>query len=183
MFELYTERARRVIFFARYESSNFGSNAIETEHLLLGLCREDKNFLRYFDASERDIRVKVEALITRKPKVSTSIDLPLTEECKRILAYAHEEAERLGHRHIGTEHLLLGMLRESGCLASRVLGEAGVRLEKLRDELAKSKAMVERGSSASDHQPPPDRLLVHELVDRLPDSALGRAHSMLQQLL
>jgi ATP-dependent Clp protease ATP-binding subunit ClpC len=183
MFEFYTERARRVIFFARYEASNYGSNTIETEHLLLGLCREDRKLLRYFDASERDIRVKVEALITKKTKVSTSIDLPLSNECKRILAYANEEAERLGHRHIGTEHLLLGMLRESGCLAARVLGEAGVRLESLRDELAKSKSMVEGGGSDPDHLPPADRSSVHALVDQLPESALGRAHWMLEQLL
>jgi len=181
MFERYTERARRVIFFARYEASSYGSHTIETEHLLLGLGREDKNFLRYFALSEGDLLSKVEALITKKPKISTSIDLPLTDECKRILAYANEEAERLNHRHIGTEHLLLGMLRESGCLAARVLGEAGVELVALRDELAKS--VVDRSDPPPGDAFPADRSFLHELVDRLPESVLGRAHSMLKQLL
>ena len=126
MFERYTERARRVIFFARYEASAYGSNTIETEHLLLGLVREDKNLMNRFLSPTADIRAKVEANITKLPKVSTSIDLPLSDECKRILAYANEEAERLAHRHIGTEHILLGILREAPCLAARLLGEAGV---------------------------------------------------------
>ena len=115
MFERYTERARRVIFFARYEASQFGSTTIETEHLLLGLIREDKNLTNRFlrnHSSIESIRKEIEGRTTIREKVSTSIDLPLSNECKRILAYAAEEAERLNHRHIGTEHLLLGILRE-----------------------------------------------------------------------
>ena len=67
--------------------------------------------------------------------MSTSIDLPLSDECKRILAYAAEEAERLNHRHIGTEHLLLGILREEKCLAAKILQERGLRLNTIREEL------------------------------------------------
>ena len=118
MFERYTERARRVIFFARYEASQFGSTTIETEHLLLGLIREDKNLTNRFlrnHSSIESIRKEIEGRTTIREKVSTSIDLPLSNECKRILAYAAEEAERLNHRHIGTEHLLLGILREEKC--------------------------------------------------------------------
>ena len=115
MFERYTEKARRVIFFARYEASQFGSPYIETEHLLLGLLREDKalanRFLRSHAAIE-SIRKQIEAHTTMREKVSTSVDLPLSHECKRVLAYGAEEAERLNHKHIGTEHLLLGLLRE-----------------------------------------------------------------------
>ena len=110
MFERYTEKARRVIFFARYEASQFGSPYIETEHLLLGLLREDKaltnRFLRSHQSVE-SIRKQIEGHTTIREKVSTSVDLPLSNECKRVLAYAAEEAERLSHKHIGTEHLLL----------------------------------------------------------------------------
>ena len=105
MFERYTEKARRVIFFARYEASQFGSPYIETEHLLLGLLREDKalanRFLRSHAAIE-SIRKQIEAHTTIREKVSTSVDLPLSHECKRVLAYGAEEAERLesqAHRH------------------------------------------------------------------------------------
>src|SRR5882672_9550566 len=141
MFERYTERARRVIFFARYEASQFGSTTIETEHLLLGLIREDKNLTNRFlrnHSSIESIRKEIEGRTTIREKVSTSIDLPLSNECKRILAYAAEEAERLNHRHIGTEHLLLGILREEKCVAAEILHERGLRLNAIREELARS---------------------------------------------
>ncbi len=141
MFERYTEKARRVIFFARYEASQFGSPYIETEHLLLGLLREDKaltnRFLRQHSSVE-SIRKQIEGHTTIREKVSTSVDLPLSNECKRVLAYAAEEAERLGHKHIGTEHLLLGLLREEKCFAAEILHERGLRLANVRDELART---------------------------------------------
>ncbi len=140
MFERYTEKARRVIFFARYEASQFGSPYIETEHLLLGLIREDKalanRFLRTHAAVD-SIRKQIEAHTTIREKVSTSVDLPLSHECKRVLAYAAEEAERLSHKHIGTEHLLLGLLREERCFAAEILHERGLRLSTIREELAR----------------------------------------------
>jgi ATP-dependent Clp protease ATP-binding subunit ClpC len=140
MFERYTEKARRVIFFARYEASQFGSPYIETEHLLLGLLREDKALTNRFlrsHASVESIRKQIEAHTTIREKVSTSVDLPLSNECKRVLAYAAEEAERLGHKHIGTEHLLLGLLREEKCFAAEILQERGLKLAQIRDELAR----------------------------------------------
>jgi len=140
MFERYTEKARRVIFFARYEASQFGSPYIETEHLLLGLLREDKALTNRFlrsHASIESIRKQIEAHTTIREKVSTSVDLPLSNECKRVLAYAAEEAERLGHKHIGTEHLLLGLLREEKCFASEILQERGLKLGLIREELAR----------------------------------------------
>jgi ATP-dependent Clp protease ATP-binding subunit ClpC len=113
MFERYTEKARRIIFFARYEASQFGSPLIETEHLLLGIIREDKALTnRFLRAHVASIRQQVESQATMRAKVSTSVDLPLSNESKRVLAYAAEEAERLGHKHIGPEHLFLGLLRE-----------------------------------------------------------------------
>src|SRR5512140_634120 len=153
MFERYTEKARRVIFFARYEASQFGSPYIETEHLLLGLLREDKALTNRFlrsHASVESIRKQIEGHTTIREKVSTSVDLPLSNECKRVLAYAAEEAERLSHKHIGTEHLLLGLLREEKCFAAEILHERGLRLSAIREELARStqeKAQPQRGSN------------------------------------
>ena len=138
MFERYTEKARRVIFFARYEASQFGSPYIETEHMLLGMLREDKaltqRFLRSQDAIE-EIRRQVESASLKGEKTSTSVDLPLSNEGKRVLAYAAEEAELLSHKHIGTEHLLLGLLREEKCFAAQILHERGVRISFVREAL------------------------------------------------
>src|SRR5712671_5088571 len=141
MFERYTEKARRVIFFARYEASQFGSPCIETEHLLLGLLREDKALTNRFlrsAASVESIRKQIETHTTPREKVSTSVDLPLSHECKRVLAYGAEEAERLNHKHIGTEHLLLGLLREEKCFAAEILHERGLRLSQVREEIQRS---------------------------------------------
>lgn len=141
MFERYTEKARRVIFFGRYEASQFGQQFIETEHLLLGLLREDKaltnRFLRSHSTVE-SIRRQIEKETVIGEKVSTSVDLPLSNESKRVLTYAAEEAERLGHKHIGTEHLMLGILREEGCFACRMLTQRGIEIETARAELARA---------------------------------------------
>src|SRR5712672_727283 len=155
MFERYTEKARRVIFFARYEASQFGSPYIETEHLLLGLLREDKALTNKFlrsHASVESIRKQIEGHTTIREKVSTSVDLPLSNECKRVLAFAAEEAERLSHKHIGTEHLLLGLLREEKCFAAEILHERGLRLSAIREELARTtqeKSQPQRQREAS----------------------------------
>src|SRR6478752_5590162 len=146
MFERYTERARRVIFFARYEASQFGSTTIETEHLLLGLIREDKNLTNRFlrnHSSIESVREEIEGRTVIREKVSTSIDLPLSNECKRIIAYAAEEAERLNSYHIGTEHVLLGIFREKKCVAAEILQQIGLRLNTIREELGGSSMLVE----------------------------------------
>ena len=139
MFERYTEKARRVIFFARYEASQFGAPAIEPEHLLLGLLREDKTLTgRFFPRAQvsiEAIRKEIEGRTLLREKISTSVELPLAPETKRVLAYAHEESDRLQHRHIGTEHLLLGLLREERSMAAEILYERGLRLNALREEI------------------------------------------------
>ena len=133
----------------------FGSPYIETEHLLLGLLREDKALTNRFlrsHASVESIRKQIEGHTTIREKVSTSVDLPLSNECKRVLAYAAEEAERLSHKHIGTEHLLLGLLREEKCFAAEILHERGLRLSTIREELARTsqeKAQPQRQREAS----------------------------------
>ena len=146
MFELYTEKARRVIFFARYEASEYGSPYIETEHLLLGLLREDAGLARRAFASgdsnpgspglAESIRRKIAERGPLGEKSPTSVDLPLSNESKRVLAYAAEEAERLVNRHIGTEHLLLGLLRQNKSLAAQLLNGEGVVLERQRENIA-----------------------------------------------
>jgi len=126
-----------VIFFARYEASEFGNMSIETEHLLLGLVREDRPLLSRFvsDAASIDsIRKEIEGRVGLRPYVSTSIDLPMSEECQRILAYATEEAERLRAHEVRTEHLLLGILREEKCMAAELLCERGMKLTAVREE-------------------------------------------------
>ena len=141
MLERYTEKARRVIFFARYEATQYGSPYIETEHLLLGLLREDKalanRFLRPHGSIE-SIRKEIESRITIRERISTSVEVPLSQECQHILKFSTEEAERLGHKHVGTEHLLLGILREEKCFGAELLQERGLRLSSLREELARS---------------------------------------------
>src|ERR1700756_3369957 len=139
MFERYTERARRVIFFARYEASAFGSTTIESEHLLLGLIREQGNLIQRFLAgvAADDVWKEIEARVVVRERVSTSIDLPLSNECKRILAYSAEEAERQGCRLVTLEHVLLGILREENCLAAQVLSQFSPGVDVIRDDLAR----------------------------------------------
>jgi ATP-dependent Clp protease ATP-binding subunit ClpC len=179
MFERYTEKARRVIFFARYEASQFGSPYIETEHLLLGLLREDKalanRFLRSHAAIE-SIRKQIEAHTTIREKVSTSVDLPLSHECKRVLAYGAEEAERLSHKHIGTEHLLLGLLREEKSFAAEILHERGLRLSAVREEIARSASEKTASSRPKESSLLAEfsRDLTQAAIDGMLDPLIGR---------
>lgn len=141
MFERYTEKARRTIFFARYEASLCGSPYIETEHLLLGILREDKAVsLRVLGShgAIESIRKQIDGLTSRREKISTSVDLPLSTECKLALAYAAEESEKMQSQTIEVDHLLLGLLREEKCLAAQILGERGVTSEQVRDKSRKA---------------------------------------------
>jgi Clp amino terminal domain, pathogenicity island component len=138
MFERYTEKARRVIFFARYEASAYGSPYIGTEHLLLGLIRESKELRSYLapTVSPASIRQEIEAHITKRERISTSIEIPLTADSKRVLNLAAQEAEQLGHRYVGTEHLLLGLMGIEDCLAASVLTANNFDSAKFRESLA-----------------------------------------------
>jgi len=183
MFERYTEKARRVIFFARYEASQFGSPCIETEHLLLGLMREDKALANRFlrsATSVDSIRKQIEMQANIKEKVSTSVELPLSHECKRVLAYGAEEAERLNHKHIGTEHLLLGLLREEKSLASELLHERGLRLSQVREEIARANS--EKTSSSRPKESSMlnefSRDLTQAAIDGMLDPLVGRDYEV-----
>ena len=142
MFERYTEKARRVVFFARYEASQYGSPLIETEHLLLGLLREDKalanRYLRTARESADNIRTEIESHMVKRQRTSTSVEVPLSQECKRILEFAVAEAEALNQKNVNTEHILLGILREEKCTAAELLTKRGIRIQAIREELTKT---------------------------------------------
>jgi ATP-dependent Clp protease ATP-binding subunit ClpC len=142
MFERYTERSRRVIFFARYEALQYGSQVISPEHVLLGLMREDKTIsARFFpfrsSLTVDAIRREVEERIVLRDRIPQSAELHLSPETKRILFFASEESRHLKNRHIGPEHLLLGMMREETSIAAEILFQHGLRLQDVRDEIAK----------------------------------------------
>ena len=143
MFERFTERARRALFFARFESHQFGSPSIETEHLLLGLVRDGSELTRQVFARSRisldGLRQAIESRIVAREKTATSVEIPFSEEARRVLLHAVEEADVLGDRHIGTEHMLLGLLREERSLAASVLFEHGLSLAAAREWLLKSR--------------------------------------------
>lgn len=139
MFEKFTERAKRVLFLARYEASQLGGQVIGTEHLLLGLLKEQDDITReIFSRLSTDmelLRTELEGQDEPRPKTSASVEIPFSEETKRVLSYAEEEAERLMHPYIGTEHLLLGLLREENSTAGRLMFEKGMRLYAVREDI------------------------------------------------
>lgn len=169
MFERYTESARRVLFFARYEASELGGLSIEADHILLGLTREAKGIVcEVFAVSHvslKHIRQEVEARAKSAEKLSKSVELPFSEEAKRTLLFAAEEADRLAHPYVGTEHLLLGLLREGSSPAAATLARQGLRLEQVREEIIK----LNEPTGAI-----PSRLTeAHELVERIKERVLA----------
>jgi ATP-dependent Clp protease ATP-binding subunit ClpC len=135
MFERYDEPARRTLFFARYEASRMGVPSIETEHLLLGLIREPRGHAGrlLLNLPLGDIRRELESRRAHE-KLPLRVEIPFSAEAKRVLEYACEEADALTHRHIGPEHLLLGLIRESGSRAATTLAQHGMRLESTREQ-------------------------------------------------
>jgi ATP-dependent Clp protease ATP-binding subunit ClpA len=126
MFERYTEKARRVIFLARYEATQYGSPTIDSEHLFLALLRENESLGQWIPKAQPDeIRRWIDAQTPQRPGISTRVDLPLSNSSKMILKAGADEADRLAHRHIGTEHLFLGLFAVEDCLAAKLLRQAG----------------------------------------------------------
>ena len=132
MFERYSESARRMLFFSRYESSQLGDVSIRSEHLLLGLLRDPggiaRRVLDVAKVTPEQLRKDVEAQVQARAKTSTSVEIPFADDAKHVLQFAANEADQLGHDYIGTEHLLLGMLREEQSVAGRLLAKHGVEL-------------------------------------------------------
>lgn len=140
MFERYTERARRVIFFARYEALQYGSPNIAPEHILLGLMREDKTISARFFPYRHNLTVdvvrrEVEERIVLRERIPQSAELHLAPETKKILFFANDESRNLKNRHIGPEHLLLGLVRQEKSIAAEILFSYGLRIQDVRDEV------------------------------------------------
>jgi ATP-dependent Clp protease ATP-binding subunit ClpC len=140
MWNRFTEPSRRVVFFAQEEAARLGENSVGTEHLLLGLTRDNDSvaarILERLGTSSKLIRAEIEEQVTRGPG-NLGQDMQLTPGGKRVIDFAYEEAMRSHNNYIGTEHLLLGVLREEEEMGGRVLREAGVSLERARAELIK----------------------------------------------
>ncbi|HQX54354.1 MAG TPA: ATP-dependent Clp protease ATP-binding subunit [Pyrinomonadaceae bacterium] len=185
MFERYTERSRRVIFFARYEALQYGSQVIAPEHILLGLMREDKTissrFFPFRTALTVDtIRRDVEERIVLRDRIPQSAELHLSPVTKRILFYANEESRQLKNRHIGPEHLLLGLVREERSIAAEILFGYGLRLQDVRDEMSRQSTVPHTAAAVgSDASKTPNlteftRDLTNEATEGRLDPLIGR---------
>ncbi len=189
MFERYTEAARRALFFARYEASELGAMAIETEHILLGLVRDARVLAMLPSLPLERLRAEIDGRAVAREKVPTSMEIPFTADTMRVLQFAAQEADDLRHAHIGVEHLLLGLLREEHSIAGSALAAHGVRLGDVRAEVARLPA-VQAGSPQALAWLQIDgitRLLEEELSPRIehdPEAVLVvvRIRSALEQL-
>jgi Clp amino terminal domain, pathogenicity island component len=165
MFERYTEKARRSIFFARWEASRFGSPSIEPEHLVLGLAR-------CTNIVDQALRADIEHNAVHSTPTSTSVDLPVSNTLKRAMLLAAEEAEKLGHEHIGVEHLLLGlMVDDPDSPVPGLLRKHGI-----------DRALVLSQIPDAPVDDPVERESLRTLVDRLPPRSLRPAKTMLEHL-
>jgi ATP-dependent Clp protease ATP-binding subunit ClpC len=139
MFERFTDRARKVMALANQEAQRFNHEYIGTEHILLGLVKEGSgvgaNVLKNLDVDLRKVRLEVEKLVKSGPDMVTMGKLPQTPRAKKVIEYAIEEARNLNHNYVGTEHLLLGLLREREGVAAQVLMNLGLNLEQVREEV------------------------------------------------
>src|ERR1700688_1522908 len=139
MYERFTDRARKVMQLANQEAQRFNHEYIGTEHILLGLIKEGSgvaaNVLKNLEVDLRKIRLEVEKLVQSGPDMVTMGKLPQTPRAKKVIEYSMEEARNLGHNYVGTEHLLLGLLREQEGVAAQVLMNLGLKLEDVREEV------------------------------------------------
>ncbi len=139
MYERFTDRARKVMQLANQEAQRFNHEYIGTEHILLGLVKEGSgvaaNVLKNLDVDLRKIRIEVEKIVQTGPDMVTMGKLPQTPRAKKVIEYAMDEAKHLNHNYVGTEHLLLGLLREQEGVAAQVLMNLGMKLEDVRDEV------------------------------------------------
>ena len=158
MFERFTDRARKVMALANQEAQRFNHEYIGTEHILLGLVKEGSgvgaNVLKNLDVDLRKVRLEVEKLVKSGPDMVTMGKLPQTPRAKKVIEYAIEEARNLNHNYVGTEHLLLGLLREHDGVAAQVLMNLGLKLEEVREEVLNLLgAGVENDESAQQEKP------------------------------
>jgi ATP-dependent Clp protease ATP-binding subunit ClpC len=164
MYERFTDRARKVMQLANQEAQRFNHEYIGTEHILLGLVKEGSgvaaNVLKNLDVDLRKIRLEVEKIVQSGPDMVTMGKLPQTPRAKKVIEYAIEEARQLNHNYVGTEHLLLGLLREQEGVAAQVLMNLGLKLDEVREEVlnllghgtSESGGEAERGGSGGGQQ-------------------------------
>jgi ATP-dependent Clp protease ATP-binding subunit ClpC len=169
MFETYTEAARRAVFIGLYEASQFGSESIEIEHLLLGFLRADLTLaFRLFKSSEKleEVRDRVERETPRKNRTaSSSVDLPLSNQSERVLNRAALEAGRRHQAYVGSEHLFWGIMQAKASIAARIMLESGISLSQIEEEVGKAKQGAEKPTLSSTTQ-----LSAHTLpADAFPD--------------
>ena len=156
MFDRFTDRAKKVMSFARQEAMKFNHEYIGTEHILLGLVQEGSgvaaNVLKNMSIDLEKIRHEVEKIVKTGPSMVTMGQLPFTPRAKKVLELSLEEASQLSHNYIGTEHLLLGLIRENEGIAAQVLMNLGVKLDEVREEvlefLGASESGEEEGEAA-----------------------------------
>src|SRR3989441_6442853 len=139
MYERFTDRARKVMQLANQEAQRLNHEYIGTEHILLGLVKEGSgvaaNVLKNLDIDLRKIRLEIEKIVQSGPDMVTMGKLPQTPRAKKVIEYSIEEARNLNHNYVGTEHLLLGLLREQEGVAAQVLVNLGLKLEDVREEV------------------------------------------------
>jgi ATP-dependent Clp protease ATP-binding subunit ClpC len=166
MYERFTDRARKVMQLANQEAQRFNHEYIGTEHILLGLVKEGSgvaaNVLKNLDVDLRKIRLEVEKLVQSGPEMVTMGKLPQTPRTKKVIEYSMEEARNLNHNYVGTEHVLLGLLREQEGVAAQVLMNLGLKLDEVRDEVLnllghglEAGESSERGGRESGHSDSP----------------------------
>jgi ATP-dependent Clp protease ATP-binding subunit ClpC len=162
MFERYTERARQVVVLAQDEARALKHNYIGTEHILLGLLREEEGLaarvLESLAITVEEVRAQVARIVGQGDEVTTG-QIPFTPRAKKVLELALGEARSLGHNHIGTEHILLGLVRENEGVGARILLDFGAGAEKIRNEIIR---MLSRSGSGparahSTVAPPPPK--------------------------
>jgi ATP-dependent Clp protease ATP-binding subunit ClpC len=157
MYERFTDRARKVMQLANQEAQRFNHEYIGTEHVLLGLIKEGSgvaaNVLKNLDVDLRKIRLEVEKLVQSGPDMVTMGKLPQTPRAKKVIEYAMEEARNLNHNYVGTEHILLGLLREHEGVAAQVLMNLGLKLEEVREEVLNLLGHGIEGSEGGERQP------------------------------
>ncbi|MBX9791810.1 MAG: ATP-dependent Clp protease ATP-binding subunit [Pirellulales bacterium] len=157
MYERFTDRARKVMQLANQEAQRFNHEYIGTEHVLLGLIKEGSgvaaNVLKNLDVDLRKIRLEVEKLVQSGPDMVTMGKLPQTPRAKKVIEYSMEEARALGHNYVGTEHILLGLLREQEGVAAQVLMNLGLKLEDVREEVLNLLGHGIEGPEGSERNP------------------------------
>jgi ATP-dependent Clp protease ATP-binding subunit ClpA len=176
MYDRFTDRARKVMQLANEEARRFNHEYIGTEHILLGLIKEGTgvaaNVLTNLDIDLRKIRREIEKIVQAGPDRVTTQHLPQTPRTKKVIEYAIEEARKLGHTYVGTEHLLLGLLCEQEGVASQILINLGLKLEDVRVELHSllgiegARELPRTGQPATRRSPPEDRPDVPEEIAR-----------------